>query len=48
MSILVRYAPVPSSTVEQYDEVMRRLQESGCLPTASTTTSHFSRTVSCW
>jgi hypothetical protein len=32
MSILVRYAPVPSSTIEQYDEVMRRLQESGELP----------------
>jgi hypothetical protein len=29
MSIVVRYAPVPSSTIEQYDEVMRRLQESG-------------------
>lgn len=34
MSILVRYAPVPHSTVEQYDEVMRRLQESGELPAA--------------
>ena len=32
MSIVVRYAPVPSSTVEQYDEVMRRLQESGKMP----------------
>ena len=32
MSIVVRYAPVPSSTVEQYDEVMRRLQESGEMP----------------
>jgi hypothetical protein len=32
MSIVVRYAPVPSSTVEQYDEVMRRLHESGELP----------------
>jgi hypothetical protein len=32
MSIVVRYAPVPASTVEQYDEVMRRLQESGELP----------------
>src|SRR3954453_12661713 len=29
MSIVVQYAPVPSSTIEQYDEVMRRLQESG-------------------
>jgi hypothetical protein len=32
MSILVRYAPVPSTTTEQYDEVVRRLQESGELP----------------
>ena len=32
MSIVVRYAPVPASTVEQYDEVMRRLQESGAMP----------------
>jgi hypothetical protein len=32
MSIVVRYAPVPSSTVEQYDEVMRRLQASGEMP----------------
>jgi heme-degrading monooxygenase HmoA len=32
MSIVVRYAPVPSSTIEQYDEVIRRLQESGELP----------------
>ena len=32
MSIVVRYAPVPSSTVEQYDEVMRRPQESGEMP----------------
>jgi hypothetical protein len=32
MSIVVRYAPVPSSTVEQYDEVMRRLEESGEMP----------------
>jgi hypothetical protein len=32
MSIVVRYAPVPSSTIEQYDEVMRRLQESGEMP----------------
>ena len=32
MSIVVRYAPVPSSTVEQYDEVMRRLEQSGVLP----------------
>ena len=32
MSIVVRYAPVPSSTVEQYDEVIRRLQASGELP----------------
>jgi len=32
MSIVVRYAPVPSSTLEQYDEVKRRLQESGEMP----------------
>ena len=32
MSIVVRYAPVPSSTVEEYDEVMRRLHESGEMP----------------
>jgi hypothetical protein len=32
MSIVVRYAPAPSSTTEQYDEVVRRLQESGNLP----------------
>ena len=32
MSIVVHYAPVPSSTTEQYDEVVRRLQDSGELP----------------
>jgi hypothetical protein len=32
MSIVVRYAPVPSSTIEQYEEVTRRLQASGELP----------------
>jgi hypothetical protein len=32
MSIVVRYAPVPASTVEQYDEVTRRLQEAGAMP----------------
>jgi hypothetical protein len=32
MSIVVRYAPAPASTLEQYDEVTRRLQESGELP----------------
>jgi hypothetical protein len=32
MSILVRYAPVPSTTTEQYDEVVRRLKESGEMP----------------
>ncbi len=32
MSIVVRYAPVPSTTTEQYDEVVRRLEESGELP----------------
>jgi hypothetical protein len=34
MSIVVRYEPVPASTVEQYDEVMRRLEESGEMPAA--------------
>ena len=32
MSIVVRYAPVPATTTEQYDEVVRRLQESGEMP----------------
>ena len=32
VSILVRYAPVPSSTTEQYDEVVRRLGEAGVFP----------------
>ncbi len=32
MTIVVHYAPVPSSTTEQYDEVVRRLQDSGELP----------------
>ena len=32
MSILVRYTPVPSSTTEQYDEVVRRLGEAGVFP----------------
>ena len=32
MSIVVRYAPVPSTTIEQYDEVVRRLEESGEMP----------------
>jgi len=32
MSIVVRYLPVPASTIEQYDEVMRRLRESGEMP----------------
>jgi hypothetical protein len=32
LSIVVHYAPVPSSTAEQYDQVVRRLQESGELP----------------
>ena len=32
MSVVVRYAPVPSSTIEQYEEVMSRLQESGEMP----------------
>jgi hypothetical protein len=32
VSILVRYAPVPSATTEQYDEVVRRLSDAGALP----------------
>jgi hypothetical protein len=32
MSIVVRYSPVPSSTIEQYDEVISRLQASGEMP----------------
>src|SRR5881398_4213943 len=32
MSILVRYAPVPSSTTEQYDEVLRQLAEAHAMP----------------
>lgn len=32
MTIVVHYTPVPSSTTEQYDEVVRRLTESGELP----------------
>src|SRR5579862_3022705 len=32
VSILVRYAPVPSSTTEQYDEVVRLLGEAGVFP----------------
>jgi hypothetical protein len=32
MSIVVRYAPVPASTLEQYDEVTRRLRHSSELP----------------
>jgi hypothetical protein len=32
MSILVRYAPVPSTTTDQYDEVVRRLEASGEMP----------------
>ncbi len=49
MSIVVRYAPVPSSTTEQYDEVIRRLQESGEMPADGLTiTSPFIRTVSFW
>ena len=27
MNIVIRYAPVPASTTEQYDEVMHRLQD---------------------
>ena len=49
MSIVVRYAPVPSSTIEQYDEVMRRLQESGEMP-ADGFEYHvaFLSEVNCW
>ncbi|HYY32153.1 MAG TPA: hypothetical protein VE693_01020 [Gaiellaceae bacterium] len=32
MSILVRYAPVPATTTDQYDEGVRRLIESGEMP----------------
>ena len=32
MSILVRYAPAPATTIDQYDEVVRRLNESGEMP----------------
>jgi hypothetical protein len=32
MSIVVQYEPVPASTTEQYEEVVRRLQESGEMP----------------
>jgi hypothetical protein len=32
MSVLVRYAPVSSTTTEQYDEVIRRLEDSSALP----------------
>jgi hypothetical protein len=32
MSIVVRYAPVATSTLDQYDEVMRRLEGSGEMP----------------
>jgi hypothetical protein len=49
MSIVVRYAPVPAATIEQYDEVMRRLQESGEMP-ADGFAYHvvrFSPTVNC-
>ena len=31
MSVLVRFAP-PSATVEQYDESIRRLEETGDFP----------------
>lgn len=32
MSILVRFTGTPTVTTEQYDETMRRLQESGDFP----------------
>jgi hypothetical protein len=32
MSIVVQYEPVPASTTEQYEEVVRRLQESAEMP----------------
>ncbi len=32
MSIVVRYAPAPATTIDQYDEVVRRLNESGEMP----------------
>ena len=40
MSILVRYTPLPSSTTGQYDEVIRRLGETGVFP-AEGFDSHF-------
>ena len=32
MSVLMRFAPAGASTTEQYDEVIRRLQEGGDFP----------------
>ncbi|HZI91083.1 MAG TPA: hypothetical protein VFD31_05590 [Thermoleophilaceae bacterium] len=32
MSVLIRFAPSSESTVEQYDESVRRLQEAGDFP----------------
>jgi hypothetical protein len=32
MSIVVRFPPVPGATAEQYDEAVRRIQESGDFP----------------
>ena len=32
MSILVRFPPAPGTTTEQYDESLRRLEESGDFP----------------
>jgi hypothetical protein len=32
MSILVRFPPAPGATTEQYDESLRRLEESGDFP----------------
>ena len=32
MSIVVRFPPAPGTTTEQYDETVRRLQQSGDFP----------------
>jgi hypothetical protein len=46
MSIVVRYAPVPASTIEQYDESCAGLRsQAKCLRTASSTTWHFFQTA---
>lgn len=32
MSVLIRFAPVSTATMEQYDETIRRLEEAGDFP----------------